>query len=242
MPDDQRCFIGPLEVVQHDDRRCGRAQLVYQRFQHFDTAGRRIACRVQPLLEAAEQGRGVRSSRVRRTRPYLEAVKHHAQRQPLGQRARDPPPDVPVWVAAHRQGLSYQGGLADTRLAFDPDHRPLTTAEGLDTSTQDRELLLTAYPLLRPVNRPHRPPRTRCAPMSSVHTIVLLLDSRLLSRRHQVLMISASPRSRGVRGRREQAEGAASVSPPSPPASTSARAPSVTTCRRSTPTSACTAR
>lgn len=36
MPDDQRRFIGLLQVVNHHDRRRG-AQLVHQRFQHLDT-------------------------------------------------------------------------------------------------------------------------------------------------------------------------------------------------------------
>ena len=152
MPDDQRRIVGPLQVIQDDNGGGGRAELVHQPHQHLDAGNRRIAVREQPLPEAAEQARGVRTPRVRRTRPHLKAVQHHAQRQPLGQLACDPPPDIPPRGAACRQGLGDQRRLADARLALDPDHRSLTTAEGLDTSTEDRELLAAAHPLRRPVD------------------------------------------------------------------------------------------
>ena len=41
------------------------------------------------------------------------------------------------------------------QLALDPDHFSLTTAKGLDTRTQDRQLLFAANPLRRSANRPH---------------------------------------------------------------------------------------
>src|SRR5690348_715537 len=93
--------------------------------------------------------------RVRRTRSYSKAVQHHAQRQPLGELAGDPPPDIPPWGAACRQGLGDQRRLADAGFALDPDQRSLTAAEGLDTSTDDREFLPAAHPLRWRVNGPH---------------------------------------------------------------------------------------
>jgi hypothetical protein len=41
-----------------------------------------------------------------------------------------------------RAQLVHQGRLADAGLALDPDHRALSAAEGVATSTEDRELLL----------------------------------------------------------------------------------------------------
>ena len=155
MPDDQRRVVGPLHVVEDEDGRGGRGELVYQPHQHLDAGNRRVAVREQPLPEAAEQVGGVRAPRVRRTRPHLKAVQHHAQWQPLGELACNPPSDVPPRGAACRQGLGDQGRLADAGFALDPDHRPFTSPEGLDTGTEDREFLPAAHPLRRPVNGPH---------------------------------------------------------------------------------------
>ncbi|HEY6312187.1 MAG TPA: hypothetical protein VIY52_15475 [Streptosporangiaceae bacterium] len=83
MPDEQRCVIGPLQVVDDHDRGGGRAQLVHQRYQDLDTGNRRVAVGEQPEPLAAEQVGGVRAARVARTEPDLKAVLHHAQRQPL---------------------------------------------------------------------------------------------------------------------------------------------------------------
>src|SRR6185312_13610351 len=41
------------------------------------------------------------------------------------------------------------------RLALDPDHRSLVTAERLHTVPQSRQLLAAAHPLRRPVDGPH---------------------------------------------------------------------------------------
>src|SRR6185503_20233583 len=111
--------------------------------------------REQALAKTAEQVRGVRTPRVRRTRSYLKAVEHHAQRQPLGELAGDPPPDIPPRGAACRQGLGDQRRLTDARFALDPDQRSLTAAEGLDASTDDREFLPAAHPIRWRVNDPH---------------------------------------------------------------------------------------
>src|SRR6266567_3670213 len=96
----------------------------------------------------------MRAPGIRRTRSYLKAVQHHAQRQPLGELARGPPPDVRSLPAA-RQGLGDQRRLADARFALDPDHRAFPAPESLDASTEDRELLLAAHPLRGAVYGPH---------------------------------------------------------------------------------------
>jgi hypothetical protein len=53
------------------------------------------------------------------------------------------------------------------RFTLNPHHRALTASENLGASTEDRELLLAAHPLGRPVNGPHvsnvRPPVTTAA-------------------------------------------------------------------------------
>ena len=166
MPHHQRRLIGPLQVVDDQHGGSGRTQLVHQRHQHLHAGHRRIAVREQPQPPAAQQVGGPRPPRIRRTRPHLQAVQHHPQRQPLGELIRHPPPDVPPRVAVRGQGLGHQGRLADAGLALDPDHRSLTTAKGLDTSTQDRQLLRAANPLRRPANRPHGsnvcPARSQC--------------------------------------------------------------------------------
>ena len=146
MPDQQRRVVGPLQVVDDQHRGGGRAQLVHQRHQHLDAGDRRVAVGEQPEPLAAEQAGGVRPPRVRRTRPHLQAVQHHAQRQPLGELVRHPPPDVPPQLAHCRQGLGDQRRLADAGLALDPDHRSLVTAESLDAGTEDRELLRRGPP------------------------------------------------------------------------------------------------
>ncbi len=205
VPDDQRRVVGPLQVVQDHDRGGGRAQLVHQPHQHLNAGHRRIAVREQPLPAAAEQAGGVRTPRVRRTRPHLKAVQHHAQRQPLGELARDPPPDIPPRIDACRQGLGDQRRLADAGLALDPDHRPLTTAEGLDTGTEDRELLLAAHPVRSPVNRPHAsklcPAQSRC-PCSLTCTRDWMPSFAKMARRWAPMVLTAV----GITHLREQGE------------------------------------
>ena len=96
MPDHQRRLIGPLQVVDDQHRGGGRAQLVHQRHQHLDAGHRRVAVGEQPRPPAAEQVGGVRPPRVRRTRPHLQAVQHHPQRQPLGELVRHRPTRCPT--------------------------------------------------------------------------------------------------------------------------------------------------
>ena len=79
---------------------------------------------------------------------------HHPQGQLSGELVGSGPPHVPLWLACHGQGLGHQGRLANARLALDPDHGSLTTAEGLGSSMENRELMLTANPPCG-TNRPH---------------------------------------------------------------------------------------
>jgi hypothetical protein len=166
MPHEQRGVIGPLQVVDDHDGGAGRAQLVRQRDQDLDTGNGRVAVGEQPEPPAAEQVGGVRPARVARTEPYLKAVPHHAQRQPLGELVCDPPADVPIQPARSRQGLGDQGRLADAGLALDPDRRSPAGAQSLDAGTEGRELLAAVHPLRRPVDGPHGcnvcPARRQC--------------------------------------------------------------------------------
>jgi len=167
VPDEQRRVVSPLQVVDDQDRGGGRAQLVRQRQQDLDAGNRRVVAvgeQPEPLL--AEQAGRASPPRVRRTRPNLETVLHHAQRQPLAELVRHPPPDVPPQLAHAGQGLGNQSRLADARLARNPDHRSLVTTESLHAVPEDRELLAAVHPLRRPVDGPHSsnvcPAQRRC--------------------------------------------------------------------------------
>ena len=94
----------------------------------------------QPLLEAAEQVGGVHAPRVRRTRPHLKVVQHHAQRQPLGELTRDSPPISRPGALPAARASTTRDDLPMPGSPLTPDHRSLTTPEGLDTRTDDREL------------------------------------------------------------------------------------------------------
>jgi hypothetical protein len=83
----------------------------------------------------------MRPPRVWRTRPHLEAVLHHPQREPPGELVRPAPPNIPPGLARSRQGLGDQRRLADARLTLDPEHGSLTAAQGLHARTQDGKLV-----------------------------------------------------------------------------------------------------
>jgi hypothetical protein len=141
VPDDQRRVVGPLQVLDDHHHGGGRTQLVRQRDQHLDAVHRCVAVAEQSEALAAEQASGMRPPRVRRTQPHLKPVQHYPQRQLLDKRVRQPPSDIPPGLAYCRQGLGHQGRLADARLALDPDHRSLVTAERLHAAAEGRELL-----------------------------------------------------------------------------------------------------
>ena len=81
----------------------------------------------------------------------LPPPQRHALEELVGQ----PPADVPPRLGRSRQALGDQGRLADAGLALDPDHRSLAAAEGIGRSVEGCELVPAAYPLRRPVDRPH---------------------------------------------------------------------------------------
>ena len=82
---------------------------------------------------------------------------------------------LPARLMSHRAC----GPFAYTWLAFDPYHRALTAAEGLDSSVKDREFLPAANPLWRPVDWPHGcnvcPAQSRCLDGAG-QTFVPLVD------------------------------------------------------------------
>ena len=138
MPDDQRGVVSPLYVVDDQDHRGCRAQLINQRDQQLDAGNRRVAVGQHPVPPAAEQVGHQRPSRVRRTRTHLKTVLHHPQRQALGEPIRDSPPDTPAGIACCCKGLGDKGRLADAGLALDPHHRSLAAAYRLQASAQRR--------------------------------------------------------------------------------------------------------
>ena len=64
--------------------------------------------------------------------------------------SRYPPP-----LAHCGEGLGHQGRLADAGLALDPDRRSLTASEGIDSSTENRELVPTTNPVRGRIGHMH---------------------------------------------------------------------------------------
>ena len=105
--DVERRLVGPVHVLEHDDRRGARAQLVQERDDH---ALRGVAdeCRIRPV------GRR-RPARCRRAVRADEAC--------AARRTRRRAPARPRRVGAER---ANEGALPDPRIARDEDEPPLT--------------------------------------------------------------------------------------------------------------------
>ena len=110
--DEQRCVIGPLQVIDDHDRRGGRAQLVRQRHEHLDTGNathrrRRTARALAASRPAACARRGSGEPAGPAGSP---ASRSAAAARRAGPRS---PTRCPAQLARSRQGLDDQGRLAD---------------------------------------------------------------------------------------------------------------------------------
>jgi len=158
VPDEQRCVIGLLQVVDNHDRRGRpRTNSSASAIQHLDTGSRRVAVGGTAELAGCETGRRrcAGEGRAKLSGPAGSPASRSKRSRSVSWSAI--PTRCPKTPSSARSGRASttRDDLPLRRLTLDPDRRAPPWPRVLDAGMEGRELLAAVTRLRRLVDGPH---------------------------------------------------------------------------------------